>query len=227
MGWGFGRFFFFFFVLSGKKNFNCHTLDISTKGKKKMAPKKSKKKVNTSRSIQPEVTQDNKAKNQLAISNKNYENSSLKPKTRKNRVTKKPSTSTSNNTKKKQQPVYSEKDLDLPKLNTAINPEGVKLAKRGKKGKKFADDDAMMRIMKSVSHSVDSRNASKLEKSRQLEEIREAKRKEMEKKEQEKEERLNAKKSELKKRKKKNSTNNDDDDDNKPKKSNKKRVSFA
>jgi 60S ribosomal subunit assembly/export protein LOC1 len=187
---------------------------------------KKTKKVNGTRSIEPDVFRDDKAKNQLAINNKNYDNSKLKPKAGKNRVSK---STTGKSTKAKKQPVYSEKDLDLPKLNTAINPEGVKLAKRGKKGKKFADEDAMMRIMKSVSQTVDSKNASKLEKARQLEEIREAKRKEMERKDQEKEERLSQKKSELRKKRKKSTPRRDDDDSDNDKKLTKpkKKVSFA
>lgn len=187
---------------------------------------KKTKKVNGTRSIESDVFRDDKAKNQLAINNKNYETSKLKPKTGKNRVTK---PTTGKSTKAKKQPVYSEKDLNLPKLNTAINPEGVKLAKRGKKGKKFADEDAMMRIMKSVSQTVDSKNASKLEKARQLEEIREAKRKEIERKDQEREERLNQKKSELRKRRKKSTSRGDGDgsDDDKKLTKPKKKVSFA
>ena len=57
----------------------------------------------------------------------------------------------------------------------------------------------MRRILYIVTENVDSRNASKLEKARQLEAIREAKRVEMEKKEQERSEKLENKKREIKK----------------------------
>lgn len=96
--------------------------------------------------------------------------------------------------------MYTEKELNIPKLNRAIDPEGIKRT-RGKKGKVFADSDAMMRILYTVTENVDSRNASKLEKARQLEAIREAKRVEMEKKEQERSEKLENKKREIKKAK--------------------------
>jgi 60S ribosomal subunit assembly/export protein LOC1 len=56
----------------------------------------------------------------------------------------------------------------------------------------------MMRILYTVTENVDSRNASKLEKARQLEAIREAKRVEMEKKEQERSSKLENKKREIK-----------------------------
>lgn len=93
--------------------------------------------------------------------------------------------------------MYTEKELAIPKLNKAIDPEGVKRP-HGKKGKVFADNDAMMRILYTVTENADSRNASKLEKARQLEAIREAKRVEMEKREEEKGEKLSRKKRELK-----------------------------
>lgn len=93
--------------------------------------------------------------------------------------------------------MYTEKELGITKLNTSIDPEGVKRA-RGKKGKIFADKDAMMRILYTVTEQVDNRNASKLEKARQLEAIRESKRKDMEAKDKEKSEKLEKKKKEIK-----------------------------
>lgn len=60
-----------------------------------------------------------------------------------------------------------------------------------------------MRILYTVTENADSRNASKLEKARQLEMIREAKRVEMETKEAEKMEKLNSKKKEIKHNKRK------------------------
>lgn len=150
-----------------------------------MAParKKTKQKGSLTKTIESDVFEDKKARNLMSVD--------LKKTVKKSKIpTKKPGT--------KKARVYTEKELGIPTLNKAINPEGVKIAKRGKKGKIFADQDKMLQIVKSVNLHLDSRNASKLEKARQLEEIREAKRKEIEQKEQEKESKLSKKKSELK-----------------------------
>lgn len=130
----------------------------------------------------------------------------------------------------KKQRVYTEKELGIPKLNKSIDPEGVRKP-RGKKGKIFADNDAMMRILYTVTEQLDNTNASKLEKARQLEQIREVKRKEMEQKETEKMDKLNAKKKEIKSKSKKGgkSANNEDTTREKADKHDKKkkRVAFA
>lgn len=144
-------------------------------------------KVNPQRKVEAEITSDKKSANLLANKSKNYLNAN----TNKSKVFKKKW-----NTPRQ----YTEKELGIPKLNRAVDPEGVKI--RGKKGKKFVDNDAMMRIFYAVNEKIDSANASKLEKARQLEAIREAKRKEMEAREQQKEDKLTKKKSELKKKKK-------------------------
>lgn len=186
---------------------------------------KKTRKVNPQKTVEPEVFRDSKARNQLGFSNKNYENSSEKPKSKKNRVSKAP---INNKKKKPSQRVYSEKELGIPKLNRAIDPEGIKKATRGKKGKVFAEStDSMMKILHDVSAQVDSRNASKLEKARQLEEIREAKRQEIEKKEKEKEQELDKKKKELKKTRAKNKTANSSDGGSKATEKPKKKVAFA
>jgi 60S ribosomal subunit assembly/export protein LOC1 len=158
------------------------------------------KKVNPQRRVEQEVRSDLKARNLLSITSKNYENAKPNSKTTgKSRPSKKPASSL---TKKKKPRVYTDKELGVPKLNKSIDPEGIRRP-RGKKGKIFADKDSMLRILHTVNEKVDSQNASKLEKARQLAEIREAKRREMEHKEQEKEEKLNNKKRELKMRRRK------------------------
>lgn len=181
-----------------------------------------KRKVNGQRGIESEIRSDSQAKNQLAVSSTNYANANGDQKKLKNRVYKK----TQTNAKVKKQRVYTEKELGIPKLNMAIDPEGVLKIRGKKKGKVFAQDsDSLMRILADVSEKVDSQQASKLDKAQQLEAIRDAKRKEIEKREQDKEDLIKAKKDELKKRKRKSkSTENPENDSSKK---TKKRVSFA
>ncbi|KAF5096504.1 hypothetical protein DV451_004221 [Geotrichum candidum] len=145
-----------------------------------------KRNINPQRENVSDIKTDNVAKNRLASSSANYKNTGKK--------------STAKVTKGVKLNPLLQKKLNIPKLNRAIDPEGIKRT-RGKKGKVFADSDAMMRILYTVTENVDSRNASKLEKARQLEAIREAKRVEMEKKEQERSEKLENKKREIKKAK--------------------------
>ncbi|KAJ5302158.1 hypothetical protein PENANT_c008G07085 [Penicillium antarcticum] len=91
----------------------------------------------------------------------------------------KPRTMQSNMQKKKKR-VYTEKELDLPELN-AITPVGVVKPKGKKKGKTFVDDqEGMMTILAMVNAEKEGQIESKMMKARQLEEIREAKRKETE-----------------------------------------------
>ncbi|KAL8771316.1 MAG: hypothetical protein Q9209_003221 [Squamulea sp. 1 TL-2023] len=81
---------------------------------------------------------------------------------------------------KRKERVYTEKELGLPKLNT-ITPVGVDLPKGKKKGKIFVDDqESMMTILAIVNANKEGQIESKMMKSRQMEEIREARRKEAE-----------------------------------------------
>lgn len=166
-----------------------------------MAPRQSKtakrsKSQNKTRSVESEVSSDSVARNLLMSQPKLTPKSSVK----------KPSKAV---VKKQQAKIrlygaksgkeYREDQLDIPVLNKAVTP-GVK-AKKGKKGKKFVEDnDSLMlnRLVKSINDKYDQVHESKLEKSRRLEEIRDLKRQELERKEKQKETKLEGKKNEIK-----------------------------
>ncbi|KAL8732011.1 MAG: hypothetical protein Q9181_004088 [Wetmoreana brouardii] len=98
--------------------------------------------------------------------------------------------------------VYTEKELDLPKFNT-ITPVGVQLPKGKKKGKAFVDDqESMMTILAIVNANQEGQIESKMLKSRQLEEIREARRKEAEARQQQKEAKMEERKDNLRRKRK-------------------------
>ena len=99
---------------------------------------------------------------------------------------------------RKKKHVYTEKELGIPKLNM-ITPVGVELPKGKKKGKVFVDDqvglpcsvmsssltklasqESMMTILAIVNAEKEGQLESKMMKARQMEEIREARRKEAE-----------------------------------------------
>jgi 60S ribosomal subunit assembly/export protein LOC1 len=82
------------------------------------------------------------------------------------------------NRKKKR--TYTEAELNIPKLNSIV-PAGIAKPKGQKKGKIFVDDPAsMMAIMSVVNAQKEGHIESKIMRARQLEEVREAKRKEAE-----------------------------------------------
>ena len=81
---------------------------------------------------------------------------------------------------RKKKRVYTEAELDIPKLNSIV-PAGIAKPKGQKKGKVFVDDPAsMMAIMSVVNAQKEGHIESKIMRARQLEEVREAKRKEAE-----------------------------------------------
>ena len=135
--------------------------------------------------------------------------------------------------KKKKQRLYSDKELGLPTLNM-ITPAGVQKPKGKKKGKIFVDDrESMMTILAMVNAEKEGQIESKMMKARQMEEIREARRKEAEVRHEKKNGKLEETKKSLKKKRPSNSafTENSDQASGKneystPKKS-KKKVSFA
>ncbi|KAL8693653.1 MAG: hypothetical protein Q9218_001563 [Villophora microphyllina] len=99
---------------------------------------------------------------------------------------------------------YTEKELGIPKLN-AITPVGVELPKGKKKGKVFVDDqESMMTILAIVNANQEGQIESKMMKSRQLEEIREARRKEAEARHQQKEAKMEERKDSLRRKRKHN-----------------------
>ena len=82
----------------------------------------------------------------------------------------------------KKRRIYSEKELAVPTLNM-ITPVGVEKPRRGKKGKVFVDDGpGLMTILKMVEAEVEGQVEGKMMRARQMEEIREARKAELEKK---------------------------------------------
>jgi 60S ribosomal subunit assembly/export protein LOC1 len=103
---------------------------------------------------------------------------------------------------KKKRRTYTEAELDIPKLNSIV-PAGIAKPKGQKKGKKFVDDaESMMAIMSVVNAEKEGAVESKIMRARQLEEIREAKRKEAEKRSDVKKAAFEDKKDSLRKKRK-------------------------
>ncbi|KAF2711054.1 hypothetical protein K504DRAFT_500988 [Pleomassaria siparia CBS 279.74] len=152
------------------------------------------------------------------------------------------SKSKSSTDNKKKRRVYTEKELDIPTLN-GIVPAGVAKPKGQKIGKKFVDDPAsMMAIMSMVNAEKEGFIESKIMRARQLEEVREAKKKEAEARSEEKKTKFEETKASFKKKKvKKHSfessyddnlendppANGGDQNKSKSKAKSKKRVSFG
>ncbi|KZM25188.1 60S ribosomal subunit assembly/export protein [Ascochyta rabiei] len=129
---------------------------------------------------------------------------------------------------KKKKRVYTEAELDIPKLNSIV-PAGIAKPKGQKKGKIFVDDPAsMMAIMSVVNAQKEGHIESKIMRSRQLEEIREAKRKEAEGRLDDKKADFEDRKQKLKKKRKRSSepARADEADTESPKKPSKKDGKF-
>ena len=144
--------------------------------------------------------------------------------------TKRSSSSTAAGIKKKEQKkkrTYTDKELALPTLNM-ITPAGVEKPRGKKKGKVFVDDPASMRtILALVSADREGQIESKMQKARQMEEIREARRAEMEQKEESKKRKLEDVKDGLRKKKNKKFQSAADGGDQVLRGVGKKRVSFG
>ncbi|MCJ1375471.1 60S ribosomal subunit assembly/export protein [Loxospora ochrophaea] len=128
---------------------------------------------------------------------------------------------------------YTDEELNLPKLNM-ITPIGVQKPRGKKKGKVFIDDsESMMTILAMVNADKEGQIESKMMKSRQMEEIREARKKEADARQEQKSSKLEEVKDSMRrKRKRKNTTGTDSlapTDDTKTTKNPKssRRVSFA
>ncbi|KAK3169555.1 60S ribosomal subunit assembly/export protein [Lepraria neglecta] len=103
---------------------------------------------------------------------------------------------------KKKRRVYTDKELGIPKLNM-ITPVGVDLPKGKKKGKVFVDDqESMMTILAIVNANKEGQIESKMMKSRQMEEIREARRKEAEARQEQRKSKLEETKDSMRKKRK-------------------------
>ena len=109
---------------------------------------------------------------------------------------------------KKKAPKYTDKQLNLPSLNSIVPASHASKAVSGKgagkkKGKVFVDDvEAMQTIMSIVNAEKDGVIESKMIKMRRLEEIREARQKEQEKRDAQKQGELQDKMNEVKGKKK-------------------------
>ncbi|KAJ5570272.1 60S ribosomal subunit assembly/export protein loc1 [Penicillium hispanicum] len=138
------------------------------------------------------------------------------------------------NLAKKKKRVYTEAELDLPKLNT-ITPVGVVKPKGKKKGKTFVDDqEGMMTILAMVNAEKEGQIESKMMKARQLEEIRQARKAEAEARQAQKKSKLDAAKDAIRNKKKAGKGGNDkstetstDKNVSKSSKPKRKSVSFA
>ncbi|KAI9853429.1 MAG: 60S ribosomal subunit assembly/export protein [Vezdaea acicularis] len=134
---------------------------------------------------------------------------------------------------KKKKRIYSDKELDVPKLNM-ITPVGVGKPKGKKKGKVFVDDqESMMTILSIVNADKEGQIESKMMKARQMEEIREARRREAEARQEDKRSKLEETKDSIRKKRKRKSTATEGESQEstsreiRPKKASGKRVSFA
>ncbi|KAG0129832.1 hypothetical protein HOY82DRAFT_540533 [Tuber indicum] len=107
--------------------------------------------------------------------------------------------------KRQREALLARLEKELPKLNM-VTPAGVVKPKGRKKGKVFVEDrEKMMGILNRVSDGVEGRERSKLERARQLEAIREEKRKEEEKREAERSSRMEGAKDAVRKKRKRKS----------------------
>lgn len=132
--------------------------------------------------------------------------------------------------KNKKERTYTEAQLGIPQLNM-ITPVGVQKAKGKKKGKVFVDDQqSMQTILALVNAEKEGQIESKLMRARQMEEIREARRKEAEVRQEHKKSKLEETKDSLRRKRKPRSSESDDKSEepkaSKPHKP-KKRVSFG
>ncbi|KAI9813787.1 MAG: 60S ribosomal subunit assembly/export protein [Pycnora praestabilis] len=130
--------------------------------------------------------------------------------------------------------IYSEKELGVPTLNM-ITPVGVEKPKGKKKGKVFVDDrESMMTILAMVNADKEGQIESKMMKARQMEEIREARKKEAEARQEVKKSKLEDTKDSIRRKRKRRSDEGGGEDsqiqkgtNSRSPKANRKTVSFA
>lgn len=192
-------------------------------GKPRRKSEGPKKAGNNTREIKPEVFNDQTAANALSFKRPEYRGVGKDNKAR-NRLVDKGKVP-----RNKKAREYTAEELGIPKLNTALQPQSV-VKKSGKKGKKFITDSKLQIILAEVQQKSNDDTASKLERARQIEAVREQKRLEMEEREQATQEKLERKKKDVRKKGKgasqKAAEKISDDTGERPTKS-KRRVAFA
>ena len=171
----------------------CHLLPVKLSG---MAPKVPGGAKSSSKTTKPKRS-SKKSSSTAPSSSRPKSSSTKRPPAQ--QVKTKPGVHNPTKPKKKRK-VYTEKELSLPALNM-ITPVGVQKPRGKKKGKIFVDDrESMMTILAMVNAEKEGQIESKMMKARQMEAIRDARRKEAEVRQERKNEKFEATKNSFKRK---------------------------